>query len=103
MISLEDFINKFKNEDISSYSQILSNLSPLEFISLGCIISIIISQSINPNEQNTIGNFLEMVGQILLTSYAQASTTIPKYTPATLCQLDELKKLLKVHLNNTTN
>lgn len=96
---LEKFINNFKKEDISSFSNLLNSLSPLEFISFGCIISIIITQSINPNEQNSIGNFLEMVGQILLTSYAQASNTIPDYIAVSSSQLKQFEDFILQFIN----
>lgn len=89
---MEDFFNNFNNKDISSFADYLQKLSPLEYISIGCILAITISQCTNPNQQNTLGNFLEMVGQILLTSYAQASVVDPKYISASICETEALKK-----------
>lgn len=89
---MEEFLNKIDKDKIKFFSTYLNKLSPLEFISLGCIVSIILSQTIDANEQNTLGNFLEMVGQILLTSYAQYTVTDPRYISFTLCQADKLQK-----------
>ena len=88
---MEEFINTFKKDDIINFSKTLSKLSPLEFSSLGCIIGIILCEILNPNEQNTIGNFLELVGQILLTSYAQASIIDPNFSSPSRCQFNNLK------------
>ena len=76
---MNEFINKLDKKQIKSFSHELSKLSPTEFITIGSIIGIFLSNSITPNEQNTLGNFLEMVGQILLTSYAQSTVTNPRY------------------------
>lgn len=88
---MEEIFNSLKKDEIINFSKNLSNLSPLEFISLGCLLGIILSEVLNPNEQNTIGNFLEMVGQILLTSYAQASVVDPNYSSPSNCQFNNLK------------
>ncbi len=102
---MEDFLKQINKEKIKVWSGQLNKLSPLEFISLGCIISVILSQTLNPNEQNTIGNFLEMVGQILLTSYAQYSVTDPNYISLSVCQGEQLQKqidLIIKRLKTTT-
>lgn len=100
---MEDFLKNFKKEDIKYFSSKINKLSPLEFISLGCIISIIITQTIDPNEQNTLGNFLEMVGQILLTSYAQATVTNPKYMNFSVFQGEQLQKQINILMNKIYN
>ena len=88
---MEEIINNINKDQILSYSKILSNLSPLEFASLGCIISIILIELLNANEQNTVGNFLELVGQVLLTSYAQASIVDPNFSSPSKCDFKNLK------------
>lgn len=91
MENLDNYVN---DKQIQSFVKWIYNLSPLELISVGSIISIIICECTTVNEQNVIGNFLEMVGQILLTANAQAESTDPKYMSASLVQLDTLKKEL---------
>lgn len=66
-------INDFLNCDFSSLSSFLSNISPLEFGTIGCLVGLLISIPLNSNEQNSIGNFLELVGQVILTVQAQQS------------------------------
>ena len=97
---MEDLLNKININTVSSYSKLLSRISPLEFTSLGCAISIILIQTLSANEQNTIGNLLEMIGQILLTSYAQASVVDPNVASPTKCnfisQEEEIQKIKKI-------
>jgi hypothetical protein len=99
---MEDILNKFNQNTINSYSQILAKLSPAEFATLGCALSLILIQTLNPNEQNTIGNLLEMIGQILLTSYAQASVIDPNISPVTQSQFssqeEEMQKIKKAFI-----
>ena len=90
-----DFLNS--NEFIN-FSGDIHKLSPTEFVSVGCIFAIIIIQQINPNEQNTLGNFLEMVGQILLTSYAQATVVNPNFQPTSITQTKQLQDAFFRHL-----
>ena len=66
--------NNFKsfiNQDFLGLSKWLDSLNAYEFSLIGVIAAYIISISLNTNEQNSIGNFLEEVGQILLTISAQ--------------------------------
>ena len=71
MININSFYNKYTKEDLIGFSKFLASLAPLEFTTLGCIIGLIITSSLNNNEQNSIGNFLELVGQVILTNQAQ--------------------------------
>jgi len=64
-------VNSNQNNEFKSFSTFLSNLSPLEFTTLGCLIGLIITPQLNSNEQNSIGNFFELVGQVILTAQAQ--------------------------------
>lgn len=64
-------MNSNQNNSFKSFSSFLSSLSPLEFTTLGCLIGWIITPQLNTNEQNSIGNFFELVGQVILTAQAQ--------------------------------
>ena len=68
-----DIMDKCQNNDFSSFADWLMTLSPLEFSTLGVITSYIIASRLTVNQQNSIGNWLEMVGQIILTFNAQGS------------------------------
>ena len=63
---MNDFFKNFDSNKIKKFSSTLNQLSPTEFVSLVSIAAIILIKYINPNEQNTLGNFLEMIGQILI-------------------------------------
>ena len=88
---MEEIINNINKEQISSYSKLLSRLSPLELVTIGYIISLILVETLTPYEQNTIGNFLEMVGQVLLTSFAQSSAIDPNINSPSHCEFNNLK------------
>ncbi len=66
-------LNDFLNFDFPSFSKFLSNISPMEFGTIGCLVGLLISYPLNSNEQNSIGNFFELVGQVILTIQAQQS------------------------------
>ena len=89
---MNDFLKNLEANIIKNFSNLLNKLNPTEFVSFGSVIAIILIQYIDPNEQNTLGNFLEMIGQILLTSYAQATVTNPCYVNLSLKQGEELQK-----------
>lgn len=88
---MEEIINNINKEQISSYSKLLSRLSPLELVTIGYIISLILVETLTPYEQNTIGNFLEMVGQVLLTSFAQSSAIDPNINSPSQYEFNNLK------------
>ncbi len=89
---MSDIYNMFESEKLKSLAKWLYTLSPLEISSIGCVIGLIGIETLTVNEQNVIGNFLELIGQILLTSNAQASCVDPNYVSPSLCNLEQLEK-----------
>lgn len=63
----ENYYNKLAN--------LISNLTPFEFTTLGVIFGYFLSLSIPITELNSLGNWFELVGQILLTYSAQGTAT----------------------------
>ena len=63
------------NNYYSTLSKLLSSLTPLEFTTLGFIFGYFLSISIPITEQNALGNWFELIGQILLTYSAQGTAT----------------------------
>ncbi len=55
------------NKDFSEFSKWLESLSPTEFAAIATITGLIIGQYLSQPEQNAIGNWLECIGQVLLT------------------------------------
>ena len=66
--------DNFTNQDYSGLSNWLNTLDPYEFSLFGVIAAYLIAPSLNANQQNSIGNFLEEIGQIILTIAAQNIT-----------------------------
>ena len=69
-MSNEQFKN-FANQDFKSLSNWLFSLNPYEFTLIATIMGLIISPTLSINEQNALGNFFELLGQIILTINAQ--------------------------------
>lgn len=73
----DDIIKNFINFDYASLSKYLKKLSPVEVASFGSLIGILLIPSLTQNEQNSLGNFLELIGQVLLSSASQAELINP--------------------------
>ncbi len=100
---MEDILNNINKQKIDLLSQMLNKLSPTELVTLGTIIAIILCEYLSPNQQNTLGNFLEMIGQVLLTSYAQATSSIPQYIPISVCDFETFEKEILNLIKNYAN
>ena len=62
-------------EAVKSFSNWLDSSPPYEYSLTGVIIAYIIAPNLTNSAQNAFGNWLELVGQIILTISAQASAT----------------------------
>lgn len=97
-------MNNNQNKGYKRLASIISSLTPLEFTLSGTIIAWIITLELTPNEQNSLGNWLEMVGQIMLTYSAQA---LPNLTPSEINDIyndinnlkKEVERLKKANTN----
>jgi hypothetical protein len=69
----EQFEN-FSNYDFDSFSNWLFSLNPYEFSLVATAIGFIISPTLTINQQNSLGNFFELLGQVILTVNAQSTT-----------------------------
>ncbi len=69
-----EYFNNFTNQNYSALSNWLDKLDPYEFSLVGVLAAYLIAPSLDANEQNSIGNFFEEIGQILLTIAAQQIT-----------------------------
>lgn len=88
--------NFFNDTEIKNFASFLSTLSPIEFASIGCIIGILLSSVLTSSEQNSIGNLLELIGQVILTAQAQSSTISPS---PTFKDLSAIKQELYNYIN----
>lgn len=59
------------------FARWLTSLNPYEYSALSAVVGLIIAKGLTVPEQNSIGNWLESVGQIILTVNAQASINAP--------------------------
>ena len=85
--------------EIRSFGNWINSLSPLEFTTLGTIIGYLIANMLTVEEQNSIGNWFELVGQIILTFNAQGSNNLPP-SPKQFCDLSNLVNELKNEINS---
>jgi hypothetical protein len=63
--------SKFQNLSFSSLVDHILSLSGEEFAIFACILGYAIASSTDINEQDSLGNFFELLGQFLLTVSAQ--------------------------------
>lgn len=88
------------NNYYSTLSKLLSSLTPLEFTTLGVIFGYFLSISIPITEQNALGNWFELIGQILLTYSAQGTATPTNEEYNNL--VNDVEMLKKIVLNKKT-
>lgn len=79
MVFINNSINDFTNFDFKTLSSILKSIPPLEFGLLGGVIGVIISAPLNSAELNSLGNFLQLISQVMLTIQAQIELVTPSY------------------------
>ena len=56
------------------------NINPELFTVIGCIVGLVVEDDYNANELNSIGNWLILVGQVLLTTAAQQQLINARYS-----------------------
>lgn len=64
----------FINQDFETFSDWLFSLNAYEFTAIATLIGFIISPTLTLNQQNSLGNFFELLGQVILTINAQGTT-----------------------------
>lgn len=71
MAKNQNAYEQFMNVDYASLSDWIFSFSGYEYAVVGSLIGIIIASPLNLNQQNSIGNFFELIGQTILTINAQ--------------------------------
>lgn len=71
---MQEEFNNFINQDYKTFSNWLFSLNAYEFTAIATLAGFIISPTLTINEQNSLGNFLELLGQVILTINAQNTT-----------------------------
>lgn len=69
-----EHFEKFANQDFESFSDWLFSLNAYEFSLIATMIGFAISPTLTVNQQNSLGNFFELLGQVILTINAQNTT-----------------------------
>lgn len=93
---LEQLIN---TEYIKNLSSFILSLSSFEFVTAGTLAGYIISSVLTTQEQNSVGNWLELVGQIVLTFNAQGSANLPP-SPKQFIDLEKRVGEIERKINN---
>ena len=68
---MNDSMNKFINNDYKSLSDFLFSFTGNEFAIFASLVGFIISQNLTIDQVNSLGNFLECVGQFMLSKASQ--------------------------------
>lgn len=90
---LEELINQ---ESIKNLTSLILKFSPFNFVTSATIIGYLLSVNLTVVEQNSLGNWFELVGQIILTFNAQGSINIP---PSAKDFLNLKKKVEEIEKN----
>ena len=69
-----DQFDKFANQDFAGFSSWLFSLNAYEFSLIATLLGFLISPTLTINQQNSLGNFFELLGQVILTVNAQNTT-----------------------------
>lgn len=78
---------EFGDMSCNAFVDLLLSINEYELTILGCAIGLLLAPTITVNQQNSLGNFFELVGQVLLTVNAQATNLQPSAPSRT--QLNE--------------
>lgn len=68
---------EFGDMSCNAFVDLLLSINEYELTILACAIGLLIAPTITINQQNSLGNFFELIGQILLTINAQAINNQP--------------------------
>ena len=98
------FNETFNN--FNDFSDWIFSLSGLDFTIAATTIAILMSTKLNFNQQNSVGNFFFLIGQVLITMNAQDITrfdNINNPNNATIGDLDKKSELLYQELMRIKN
>lgn len=89
-----------KQNIFKSLQSAFLNLNPYEFTLLAALIGFLLCEGLNYNQQQTIGNFFEMVGQTTLTVGAQNQNISEGVSPDTTMDYTSIIDILKNKIDN---
>lgn len=73
----------------------LSKISPNSYITIGFLIAFYLSNTLDVAEQNTLGNWFQLVGQTLETSASQTSLINSRSNPPSSMSLERLTEIIR--------
>ncbi|WP_130805387.1 hypothetical protein [Senegalia massiliensis] len=89
--------NSHKFSNSTSIEDCFFSLGPNEFTALATILGFITANRLNINQQNSLGSFLQLVGQTILTISAQSSTLESDNNNSDISeQLESIKKQIQL-------
>ena len=91
--------SKLKEMSISSLFDLLLSLNGTEISILACILGYALTVNTSVNEQSVIGNFLELMGQFVLTSSAQTFNINSKKVSSNSELEKQINELYKMFFN----
>lgn len=65
------FFNMNENENFNIFVKYISSLNPQEFTAVACIFGFLLSAPLDATTQQSLGNFFECLGQVMLTISSQ--------------------------------
>lgn len=97
---MNDFdFSKFKDFSISSLKEKILSLKGEELSIVACILAFVLTSNTTINEQNSIGNFFELVGQFILTSAAQNYKLKSQSSPSISDLENQIEYIMSVLFN----
>lgn len=96
-------LNDFLNIDFNNLAEFLANIPPLQLAVIGSLIGTLLSVPLNYEEQSTLGNFFELIGQAMLVVSAQGfnlQTKEPTNQSQAINDLQKQINRLNERLNN---
>ena len=93
---MENFdFNRYKNISFSSLIDELLLLSGTELSILACLLGYALTVNTSIRDQNSLGNFFELLGQFILTSSAQNYKLESDKSPQTQDMQQQINELYK--------
>lgn len=89
---------EFGDMSCNAFVDLLLSINEYELTILGCAIGLLLAPTITINQQNSLGNFFELIGQTLLTINAQAINNQP--SAPSRQQLNEKINKLQQEIDN---
>ena len=89
---MNDGIYEFGDISCNAFVNLLLSLNEYELTILGFAIGTLLAPTITINQQNSLGNFFELIGQTLLTINAQAVNLQPN-APSRQELYEKIKRL----------